>query len=113
ATPFAFTDAVWAKYGKAMSTMLEFTDPKSKEAPATNLYNATGYGLALSNLGTTIDSVLKKGARFAICDQATHFSASQLARATSAQADAIYTDFKSNAIAGSRFVPAGVLAVNR
>ena len=26
ATPFAFTDAVWAKYGKGISEMLKFTE---------------------------------------------------------------------------------------
>src|SRR5438874_1820518 len=40
ATPFAFTDAVWAKYGKGISEMLKFTDPRTHEAPATNLYNS-------------------------------------------------------------------------
>jgi hypothetical protein len=113
ATPFAFTDAMWAKYGKALGPMLEFTDPKSKEAPATNLYNAAGYGLQLSNLGTTIDSVVKKGARIAICDQATRFTASGLARAMNTTADAIYNDLKANPLPGGRFVAAGVLAVNR
>ena len=113
ATPFAFTDAMWAKYGKAMGPMLEFVDPKSKEAPAVNLYNATGYGMQLTNLGTTIDSVLKRGTRIAICDQATRFTASGVARATGATVDAVYNDFKTNAFAGGRFVPAGVLAVNR
>ncbi|HMD35274.1 MAG TPA: hypothetical protein VKH42_09915 [Vicinamibacterales bacterium] len=113
ATPFAFTDAVWAKYGKAMGPMLEFVDPKSKEAPTANLYNATGYGLQLTNLGTTIDSVLKRGTRIAICDQATRFTASGVARAMNTTVDAVYGDFKTNAFAGGRFVPAGVLAVNR
>jgi intracellular sulfur oxidation DsrE/DsrF family protein len=113
ATPFAFTDAMWAKYGRALGPMLEFVDPKSKESPTTNLYNATGYGLQLSNLGTTIDSVIKKGVRIAICDQATRFTASGLARAMNTTVDAIYNDFKANPVPSSRFVPAGVLAVNR
>jgi len=113
ATPFAFADATWAKYGRALGTMLEFTDPRSKEAPSVNLYNAAGYGMQLTNLGTTIDSVLKKGARIAICDQATRFTASGVARATGATVDAVYNDFKANAVGSSRFVAAGVLAVNR
>jgi intracellular sulfur oxidation DsrE/DsrF family protein len=96
-----------------MGPMLEFVDPKSKEAPAVNLYNAAGYGMQLTNLGTTIDSVLKRGTRIAICDQATRFTASGVARATGSTVDAVYNDFKANAFAGGRFVPAGVLAVNR
>jgi hypothetical protein len=113
ATPFAFTDVVWAKYGKPMSTLLGFTDPKTKEAPATNLYNAAGYGLSLTNLGATIDSVTKRGAYFAVCDTATHFTASQVAAAIKGDAAAIYKEFTSNLILNSRIIPNGVMAVTR
>jgi len=113
ATPFAFNDTVWAKYGKAMGAMLEFKDPKTKEVPTTNLYQASGYGLALPNLGTTIEDVRKKGTYIAICDQATHFVAAQLAAGGGTTADAVYKDFTSNTVQDSRFVPAGVLAVTR
>lgn len=40
ATVFAFNDAIWSKYGKAMSDTVQFTDPKSKQAPAANLLNS-------------------------------------------------------------------------
>jgi hypothetical protein len=113
ATPFAFTDAVWAKYGKALSAALDFRDPKTKEAPSTNLYNAKGYGLLLPNLGDTIDSVIAHGAHIAICDLASHFAASQVARATNVSADAVYAEFKANTLPNSRFVSAGVVAVTR
>jgi len=112
ATPFAFTDTIWAKYGKPMSAIIKFTDPKTQEAPTTNLYNSPAYGLALPNLGTTIDSLIKRGVQFAICDVATHFAAAQIAGANG-NADAIYKEFTVNTIPNSRFVPAGVVAVNR
>lgn len=112
ATAFAFTDAVWAKYGKAMSAMLEFTDPKSKQAPTTNLLNSTEYGLMLPNLGNTIAAVTKRGVQFAVCDAAMHFVSGQLA-GTGGSADAIYKDLSTNLIPGSHIVPAGVVAVNR
>jgi len=113
ATPFAFTDAMWAKYGKAMSPMLNFKDPKSKEAPSTNLYNSAAYGLTLPNLGNTIDALIKRGTQFAVCDMAMHFAAGQLAAAGAGEADAIYKDFAGNLIPNSHIVPAGVVAVNR
>lgn len=113
ATPFAFTDTIWAKYGKAMSEMLKFTDPNTHQAPTTNLYNSSAYGLALPTLGHTIDALIKRGTQFAICDMATHFAAQQLAAATGGDAQAIYKDFAANTIPNSRFVPAGVVAVNR
>ncbi len=113
ATPFAFTDAIWAKYGKALSEILKFTDPHTNQAPTTNLYNNGTYGLALPTLGNTIDGVIKQGARFAICDRATHFHARLIATAVKGDADAIYKELVANPIPSSRFVTAGVLAVNR
>src|SRR5882762_11742461 len=61
ATPFAFNDAIWAKYGKVLGMMVEFTDPKTRQAPSTNLLNSAEYSMALPNLGTTIDSVVRRG----------------------------------------------------
>ena len=113
ATAFAFTDTVWAKYGKTMSGMLGFTDPKTKEAPSTNLYTSPAYGLALPNLGTTIDAVTKRGVYFAVCDTATHFVAGQMAGMLKVTADEIYKDLSTNLIPNSRLVAAGVLAVTR
>ncbi|MBI3402063.1 MAG: hypothetical protein HY048_11635 [Acidobacteria bacterium] len=113
ATPFAFTDVAWAKYGKAMGDMLEFKDPKTKESPTTNLYQSSAYGLTLPNLGTTIEAVRKKGTYIAICDQATRFAAQGVAGMTGSTMDAVYKDFQANIVPDSRFVPAGVLAVAR
>jgi intracellular sulfur oxidation DsrE/DsrF family protein len=113
ATAFAYTDKVWATYGKPMSAMLNFTDPKTKQAPSTNLYNVPGYGLTLPNLGNTIAAVTGRGVYFAVCDTATHFLATQLAGATSGDAAVIYKDLSTNLIPNSRLVSAGVMAVTR
>jgi hypothetical protein len=113
ATPFAYNDAIWKKYGKVLSMMIEFTDPKTKQAPSTNLLNSAAYGIALSNFGNTIDSVVKRGTRFAVCDMATHFFAAQIAMATKGNADAVYKELVANTIPNSHMVAAGVVAVNR
>jgi len=113
ATPFAYNDAIWKKYGKNFSMMLEFTDPKTKQAPSTNLLNSGAYGMALSNLGNTVDSVVRRGTRFAVCDMATHFFAAELANATKGNADVIYKELVANTIPNSHMVAAGVVAVNR
>jgi len=113
ATPFAFNDAFWAKYGKPVGTMLDFKDPKTQQPPTTNLYNNDSYGLSLPNLGATIDAVVKRGAVIAICDLATHFIASQLA-AGGGNADAIYKELASSALVpSSKWASAGVVAVTR
>ena len=113
ATAFAFNDAIWAKYGKLMGMMLEFTDPKTKQAPSTNVLNSADYGTALPNFGTTIDSVVKRGTRFAVCDMATHFFAAQIAMMSGGNADAVYKELVANTIPNSHMVAAGVVAVNR
>ena len=113
ATPFAFTDAAWSKYGKALSGAIDFKDPKTREAPATNLYNAGGYAMELPNMGATLDAVLRRGARLAICEMASRMMAGVVARQTGSTAEAVLKDFQANAAANSRFVAAGVLAVNR
>jgi len=112
ATPFAFNDEIWAKYGKPMGEFLKFMDPKSNQAPSTNLYNASGYGMTLPNLGSTIDAALANGTHLAICDVATHFVTGMLA-GPGGDANAVYTTFRSNTLPHSHFVSAGVVAVNR
>ena len=112
ATPFAFNDAIWAKYGKAIGGLLKFTDPKTQQPPAINVYNSAAYGMALPTFGNTLDAVIKRGAHLAICDMATHFIATQLA-GTDGNADAIYKECAANALPNSHFVAAGVIAVNR
>jgi hypothetical protein len=113
ATVFAYNDAIWAKHGKTLSTMLQFTDPKTKLPPATNLLNSAEYGMSLPNFGNTIESVVKRGTHFAVCDMATHFFAQQLAMASGENADAVYKELLVNTIPNSHMVAAGVVAVNR
>lgn len=113
ATTFAFNDSIWAKYGKVMSGMLQFTDPKTKQPPASNLLNSADYGMAMSNFGNTIPAVTRRGVQFAVCDMATHFFAGQLATATGGTAEAVYKELTSNLIPNSHLAAAGVVAVNR
>lgn len=113
ATVFAYNDAIWGKYGKAMSDLVQFTDPKTKQAPTTNLLNSADYGLLLPNFGNTIPSVVKRGTHFAVCDMATHFITGQVATAIKADAQALYKEFVSNLIPNSHLVAAGVVATNR
>ena len=113
ATPFAYTDAIWTKYGKAMGEMVQFTDPKTKQPPTTNLLNATGYGMELANMGNTISQQAARGTHFAVCDAATHFIASQLAGMKLGTDDAIYKELVANIVPNARMVSAGVVAVTR
>lgn len=112
-TPFAFNDEIWSKYGAIFSDRIGFIDPKTKAAPVVNVYQASGYGMLLSSRGTTIDTMIKRGTQFAICDMATHAFAGMIAGKVGKTASAVYDELKANAIGNANFVPAGIVAVNR
>jgi intracellular sulfur oxidation DsrE/DsrF family protein len=101
ATQFAFTDAIWAKYGPALSESDKVTDPKTGQAPTVNIHRAG------------LDGHVKRGVHFAVCHLATTRLANFIARKTEANADAIYKELTANAIGNAHFVPAGIVAVNR
>jgi hypothetical protein len=121
ATPLAFNDEYWSKYGKgtvegikgASRGSIVFNDPKTGQPPTKNVYRSAEYGMDLANLGKTITDVLNKGTHLAVCDLATHFFASELAKATGGNAEATYKEFVASALPNSHFVAAGVVGVNR
>jgi len=101
ATQFAFTDAVWAKHGAALSESDKFTDPKTGQAPSVNFYR------------TGLESHVTRGVHLAVCDLSTHRLANFIARKSDGKADEIYKELTTNALGNVHFVPAGIVAVNR
>lgn len=112
-TPFAWTDAVWAKYSGPIAGEMKFNDPKTSKPAVINMYNTTGYGPALPNRNIPLDGLAKRGVHFAVCGLATRLYAGIIARAVGAQPDAIVKELTSNLISNAHMVPAGVVAVNR
>jgi intracellular sulfur oxidation DsrE/DsrF family protein len=112
-TSFAYKDAMWAKYGLSLSLRTNFTDPKNRQAPKVNLYNAADYGVQLANRGTTIDTLAKRGVHFAVCQMATRGIAGSLAEATGGNTDTIYNELVANIVTNAHMVPAGIVAVSR
>jgi len=104
ATAFGYSDAIWAKYGKAMAAATSFTDPKSSEPPKANPFNATRI--------ETIDELAKRGVQFAVCDQASHGVARRIA-GSSGDADATYKEMVASMIPNSRLVVIGVIGLTR
>ena len=113
ATVFAYNDAMWGKYGQAMSSVVQFVDPKTKQVPATNLLNSSDYGRALPNNGISIPSVVKRGTHFAVCEMATRRISGQVASAVKADPQELFKEFSANLIPNGHLVAAGVVAVNR
>ena len=111
-TPFAYNDAMWAKYGAAIATRSKVEDPRSKAAPSVNMFNSAEYGELLSNRGTTLDSVLKQGIQLAVCSSATRAIAGGIA-GKGGDTAAVEKELIANLLGNSRMVPAGIVAVNR
>jgi intracellular sulfur oxidation DsrE/DsrF family protein len=99
--PFAFNDAMWAKYGKAFSKRMGWVDPKTQEVPTTNLYTRQ-----LSNY-------VKQGLHLAICNLTTRAYSDIIANETKASADDVYKELTTNTVGNAHFVPAGVVASTR
>lgn len=112
-TPFAYTDAMWAKYSAAISEASGFADPKTKAPAVINAYNSGGYGSALNNNGVTLDALIGRGVHFAVCQMATRRFATVIAAAHKLDVEAVYKELTSNLIRNAHMVPAGIVAVNR
>jgi intracellular sulfur oxidation DsrE/DsrF family protein len=113
-TPFAYTDAMWAKYGTAIGEAAGgFDDPKTKTRPTVNVYNVSGYGAALPNNNVTLEALIGRGVHFAVCQMATRRFAGAIAAAQKLDTEAVYKELASNLIRNSHLVAAGIVAVNR
>lgn len=112
-TPFAWTDAMWAKYGVPIAERIRFTDPKTQQPPTTNVYLSGDYGAELPNRGTTLEAMIRRGVHFAVCDMATRAYAGIIAGKLGLKSDDVLADVKANSIANCHYVPAGIVAVAR
>ena len=112
-TPFGYNDAIWAKYGAVLAPITPIEDPKSKLAPAVNVYNFEDYANLMPSRGATIDSLTRQGVRVAVCSMATRGIASVIAGKVGGSPEAINSELIANLVPNARMVPAGIVAVNR
>ena len=113
ATAFAFSDAVWAKYGAVFTDRSKFVDPKTSAPPVINVYLTKGYGMTLPNRENTFQDAISHRIQFAVCDMATRALAGLVAGKMSLKADEVYAELKGAAHQNTHFVPAGIVGVNR
>jgi hypothetical protein len=112
AAPFAFTDAIWKKYGETLARRAEYVDPRNKDAaPSANPYTPVAPADAPRVRG--LASLIRNGAHFAVCNVSTMGIAGMIARAVNGNRDEIYKELAANLIDRGRLVPAGIVAVNR
>lgn len=112
-TPFAWSDAMWAKYGAPISERIKFVDPRTSQPPTVNVYTKRDYGMQLPNRGTTLDVMIQRGVHFAVCDMATRAYSGLIAAALKLQADEVYKDLREHSIPNTHYVAAGIVAVQR
>ncbi|MBT7679896.1 MAG: hypothetical protein HN637_14920 [Gammaproteobacteria bacterium] len=110
-TPLGYNDAMWAKYGEALSGFMGFNDPRTDAPFMTN--PVTMDRSDMSNRGNTIDKLIARGVSYAICQRATRAVSGFLARATGGSSEDIYQELSANNVPNSRFVAAGVVAATR
>jgi intracellular sulfur oxidation DsrE/DsrF family protein len=113
ATVFAYNDAMWAKYGRQFSSLMDVTDPKTRQPATINLLDAPGYGDKLPNGGIQISALVKRGVQFAVCDMATRMVTGEISRSLKVDENALHAEIVANLIPNSHLMAAGVLAVNR
>jgi len=104
ATAFGYSDAIWAKHGKALAAATRYTDPKSSEPPKANPFNATGT--------EAIGEMAKRGVQFGVCDTASHGLSRRIA-GPGGDADAVYKEMVASMIPSSHLMVAGVIGVTR
>jgi hypothetical protein len=97
ATPFAFTDPFWAKYGPVIAESLKLAEPKITANPHR----------------AQLEALIKRGVHYAVCDMASHRFAGVIARKVDGEAEAVYKEMAANLIGNGHFVAAGIIAVNR
>lgn len=100
-TPFAFNDAMWAKYGKSFTAQMAWSDPNAPGASTANPH------------GKRLTALAAQGITLAICNRTTRAYSSRAARDAGAVDDAVRKEFMANTAIAGHFVPAGVVAVTR
>ena len=113
ATPFAFSDATWAKYGAILTDRSRFVDPKTNATPVINVYLASTYGMQLPNRGNTFADAVRHRIHFAVCDLSMRALAGVAAERMQVPAESVHAEMRVSLHANSHVVPAGIVAVNR
>jgi intracellular sulfur oxidation DsrE/DsrF family protein len=108
ATPYGYTDAMWAKYPQ-FAAMLKVDDPTTKKPAARNV---PLHDDVEGQAGANLPALAARGVRFTVCGAATEFIAGVLA-GKAGDAKAIETELAANLIPNARMVPAGVVGVQR
>ena len=102
ATPYAYTDALWSKYGRVLDRRDEGDNANAGPTPTVNRYN--------SGERTPLSDLAKRGLHFMVCGTASRGIAQRAAGPTG-NADAVFKELEANLIPNAHIVAAGVVGV--
>lgn len=105
-TPYAYNDALWAKYGATLATFANPGTPVGKAPTANPFHDAT-------TVDVVVGALITRGAHLAVCGMATRFLAGQIAKTTNGNAETIQAELAANLVPNAHLMAAGILAVNR
>lgn len=117
ATPFAYNDRVWTKYGAAMVKALKLTGELAKGATKVNPLFTRPADAEKPPAGFEwfddkyIDKMIAQGAMFAVCGLATQFFAFKLAGGKDSKP--VFDELAANLIPNAHLAPSGIVAVGR
>jgi intracellular sulfur oxidation DsrE/DsrF family protein len=102
ATPYAYTDALWSKYGRVLDRRDEGDNANGGPVPTVNRYN--------SGERTPLSDLARRGVHFMVCGTASRGIAQRAAGQTG-NADAVFKELEANLIPNGHIVAAGVVGV--
>ena len=108
ATPYGYTDAMWAKYPQ-FASLMKLDDPTTKKPAARNI---PLHDEVMEQPGASIPGLIARGVHFTVCGAATELIAGMLGGKTG-DAKAIEAELAANLVPNARIVPAGVVSVQR
>lgn len=109
----AYGDAIWTKYD--LGKRLKVKDPTTNKKATRNPFLMVPDGVANFDWlkPITIMGLGARGVTFPCCNQATRFLASQIAKWSHQDREAVYTELKANLVPGARLQPTGLYATMR
>ncbi len=104
--PLAYDNSMWAKYGGGLADAAGIADA-SKPVPTVNPQLLAPAG------ATTLDGLLKRGVRLAVCALATRVAANAVAAKHGGNAADIARELGEHLITNGRLVPSGIVTLSR
>lgn len=110
-TFYGVNDAMWQKY--RIGEFVASIDPSAGKPAATNPWRTTPVVLGLSLPQASVESLLKRGATFILCNNALTIFSGLLAQQRGLDPKVVYEDLKANILPGVNLVPGMVVAIEQ